>query len=166
MAIKLLSVPSDSSQQKASSAGGPGSEVAGLASLLIAMNRISNRLQRAASSVRQDLTTNDWLLLQCLQQQSPLSMAEASRTIGLSQQRVHQQVEPLSTAGFISVNGEGTTKELSLTKSGKELVRELEGAFRLALAAGEQPMPTGPINSAQLSTRKIIKALTPPKAAK
>lgn len=144
----------------------PGSEITDLAMLLGTVNRISDRLQKAAATVEANTTMTDWLLLRVLQAEGSLSMSDAARRIGVSRQRVHQQIKPMAEAGLIDV-GEGDygIKPLTLTDKGRDLVKRLEEKFTQSLSLNTGTMPTAPMRAAQAGSRRILRAMAQKKVA-
>lgn len=143
----------------------PGAELADLAQVIGAINRISDRLQQATAGVEPAVTVTDWLLLRVLNDEGAMPMASAARRIGVSRQRVHQQAQPLKTAGLIEMaEDDAKTRALSLTPKGADLMKRLEHEFTQVLSAGGA-MPAVPINGAKLNTRRILKAMAPKKDA-
>jgi DNA-binding MarR family transcriptional regulator len=137
----------------------PGSELADLASMLGTVNRIADRLQQAASKVEASLSVNDWLFLRALKDEG--DMAGAARKIGLSRQRVHQRIKPLTAAGLIAASNDN----FALTPKGTELMETLEKNFEQALKTGGGAMPTVPLHGAKLSVRRVLKAMAKKDAA-
>ena len=144
----------------------PGSEIADLAMLIGTVNRISDRLQKAAATVQANTTITDWMLLRSLQSEGSLSMSDAARRVGVSRQRVHQLLKPMSEAGLLEV-GEGDygVKPLTLTDKGRELLKQLEDKFTQSLSANSGSLPSGPIRAAMAGSRRIVRAMMPKRAA-
>ena len=138
-----------------------GSEIAELAAMLISANRISNNLEDAITKLEVDLSLTDWLLLHALNSE-PAPIAKAAYKIGVTRQRVYQQMIPLQAAGLISISSEGEkSKTLSIAPGGAALVARLENEIRKALSVESGALPTGPILTASKSTRRIVKAMAP-----
>ncbi|HVV66356.1 MAG TPA: helix-turn-helix domain-containing protein, partial [Rhizomicrobium sp.] len=79
-----------------------GSELADLAELLVAANKIGSALQAAAAQDESKITAADWLLLRALERDGPMPMSRAAARIGVTRQRVHQQSRPLQEIGAVT----------------------------------------------------------------
>ncbi|HVZ90048.1 MAG TPA: MarR family winged helix-turn-helix transcriptional regulator [Rhizomicrobium sp.] len=143
-----------------------GSELADLADLLVAANKIGSALQSAAAQDESKITAADWLLLRTLDRDGPLPMSKAAAKIGVTRQRVHQQCRPLQEIGAISqtTSEDGKLRTLSITPQGGALIRRLDDTFRGVLSAIEGGLPTAPIFYAKRSAGRIAKLLTPKRA--
>jgi DNA-binding MarR family transcriptional regulator len=140
----------------------PKSDLEELSALLMFVNRISERLQEAAATAELDLAIPDWLLLRAIKDDASSSMAEIARKIGVTRQRVHQQVTRLETAKLItSTSTEGTkSKQVSLSSTGAQLLDRAESAILGALSHGGE-VPSKHIHGARRNVMKILKALQP-----
>lgn len=137
-----------------------GGEVGDLAVIIATVNRICDRLRETLSVLEIDLTVSDWLLLHMLKENGALSMSEASRRIGLSRQRVHQQTGPLIQAGLIAA-GDGETRSipLALTETGRAMLGSLEQSFAEVLATNLGVAPTQHIRNGKTNVRRIFRAM-------
>lgn len=143
-----------------------GSELADLAELLIAANKIGSSLQAAAAQEDSKISAADWLLLRVLERDGPMPMSRAAAKIGVTRQRVHQQSRPLQEIGAVSqtTSEDGKLRTLSITPEGGALIRRLDETFRGVLSAIEGGLPTAPIFYAKRSAGRVAKMLTPKRA--
>ena len=140
------------------------SEVAELAAFLATANKIANRLQTTALADL-GIAIPDWLLLRVVHDEGRISMSEAARKIGVTRQRVHQQVAQLQASRLVTASeGEdGKSKALELAAAGRTLIAQVEKAIRDALAQ-EGEAPVQQIHAARRSAARVAKALVPRKA--
>jgi len=138
----------------------PGSEISDLAVLIAGMNKVMSHLQSAVNSANASIHITDWLLLRSLAEENNLPMAQAARRIGVTRQRVHQQIESLKGAKLIEVeSAEGKGKTISISKAGRELVQATENELKKALASAEGTMPTKELNGARRVIMRLGKAI-------
>jgi DNA-binding MarR family transcriptional regulator len=147
----------------------PGSEIEDLASLIVSVNRIGDRLQKIAKSENESLTITDWLLLHALEHEGPLAMTKAAYKVGVSRQRIHQQSTALKAIGLISVavNEDGKTKTLSIAKPGVDLAKRMDEEIRKVLSSETGTLPTVVLHNAKRTAARILKqtsSLQPKKA--
>lgn len=143
-----------------------GGEIADLADLIATVNRIADKLQKTLFVLDIDVTITDWLLLHALAENGAMSMSEASRRIGVSRQRVHQQTKPLVQAGLIEAGeGEARTRPLSVTAAGREMLATLEQTFAEVLSANLGIVPTQQVRNGKLNARRIFRAMVEKKDA-
>ena len=137
----------------------PGSEIEDLASVIVNVNRIGDRLQQIAKGENENLTITDWLLLHALAHEGPLVMTKAAYKIGVSRQRVHQQSAALKAIGVISVavNPDGKTKTLHIAKLGVDLVRRMDEEIRKVLSSETGSLPTELLHNAKRNAARILK---------
>jgi biotin operon repressor len=151
-------------------AGGTGgkSQIEGgipeLADFMASVNRITSRLQQVAASPDSDVAISDWVLLRAISDQSPMSMADVARKIGVSRQRVQKQVAALQSASLLiaSVGADGKSRQFSLSKTGSTLVGRIEKGFRDDLQLeGEEAAAR--IHAARMSALRLARAFSPKK---
>ena len=140
----------------------PGSEIADLAALIAGMNKVMSHLQSVASAANGSIHVTDWLLLHSLTEENNLPMAQAARRIGVSRQRVHQQVESLKRANLLEGDDSGgKNKPLSISAAGRDLVQRMEAELGKALSAVEGTMPSDKLLGAKRSILRLGKAILP-----
>jgi DNA-binding MarR family transcriptional regulator len=140
----------------------PGSEVADLAGLLISTSRIASHLETALSAAGSPVSLTDWLLLHTLNAEGPLPASRVAYKIGVTRQRVHQQVGPLRKAELLEVtDADGKSKVLTLTSAGTALIHQLEQQVMKALSAKDGEIPVSQIRTASMGARRIVRAISP-----
>lgn len=137
-----------------------GALINDLALLVANMNRITDYLQKAAKSANVNITLTDWLLLQALAAGGPLPMAKVAFKIGVTRQRIHQQVSPLQSAGLISIaQGDGKSKILEIDAQGKLLATTLEKEFLKSMTGEDGSLAAGPVRTAKMGTARLARAM-------
>jgi DNA-binding MarR family transcriptional regulator len=148
----------------------PGTEVEELASFLVSASRIAAHLEKALSASGASgsaVSLTDWLLLHTLKAEGPLPISKVAHKIGVTRQRVHQQVGPLRTAGWLEVtDADGKSKFLTLTAAGTALIKQLEQQLVNSLSTQDGEVPMSQIHTASMGARRIVKAIAPQREAK
>ena len=127
-------------------------------------NRIGSRLQIASAFESAKANVPDWLLLRAIKDHGPIVMADAARFIGVTRQRVQQQVSDLSGSGLLAMSDkDGKSREISLSPAGQAQLDRLEAGLLATLCeAGAQRLK--PVHTASRSAHRLAKALNAKKA--
>jgi DNA-binding MarR family transcriptional regulator len=138
--------------------GPPGEN---LAAFLINAGKINDSLQATIAGKDASITLTDWLLLQALRSEGPLHASKIAMKVGITRQRVHQQIAPLKNAGVLElIEKDDKRNILSITPGGAELVQRYEDKFMALLSADPQLTPALMLRSAHAVTRRILRVLT------
>jgi DNA-binding MarR family transcriptional regulator len=132
-----------------------------LAAFLINTHKIRDSLEGAIAGNDANITLTDWLMLQALNSEGPLHASKVGIKVGITRQRVDQQIAPLKRAGILEfVEADGKKNLLTLTPKGGELVQRFEDKFLTLLSADPRLTPESMLRSARASTRRIMRVLT------
>jgi hypothetical protein len=91
-----------------------------------------------------------------------MAIPKAAHRVGVTRQRVHQQMGSLVASGLISSDAQdGKSRSLSISPAGHTVVAELEAGIRSALSESDGGPPTGAIQAASRNARRVAKAMAP-----
>lgn len=142
------------------------SEIADLATILIAVNRITSRLENRPEFSELNFSVPDWLLLTAVQNNPTVSMTELSQKTGVTRQRVHQQALALEQAGFAAVTkveGDEKKRTVALTADGARLMKKIDKSLHLALVGTDGASVSQPLKTGGKVLLKIARTLLPHK---
>lgn len=140
-----------------------GNELAELVIFLASTNRISSHLETAISELNANISLTDWLLLHTLKTEGPMPATKIAFKIGVTRQRVHQQMTALVAAGFLlkEDGDDNKSKLLNIAPGGAVLLKRIDRAIQIALIGDKGTSPEGPIRTASNTARRIARSLIP-----
>ena len=138
----------------------PKAVINDLATLIAAMNRVTDHLQKGARNAGERLTLTDWLLLHMLETEGAQPVAKAAFKLGVSRQCIHQLAAAMEKSGHVtSKPGDGKSKELEISPSGRQLAAAFEAEILKAIRSVDGGIAAGPILTAKGGATRLARAM-------
>jgi DNA-binding MarR family transcriptional regulator len=125
-------------------------------------NRISGQLEAAIADVDVNVSLTDWLLLHALKTDGSLPATKIAYKIGVTRQRIYQQMTSLISAGFVHKEEvpESKYRTLSIAPSGLDFLERTDAAIRESFVGKTGKMPADAIHNACNGARRVARGLS------